>query len=328
MMRRGGKLGRRILDVLGLLGTLVAGASCQDLPGPVAVPSFRQPEGRTVVQEGEVTLADGAETAVRYKKAFAAPPRLVIVEFRESWFKDKPFAKSDFVFLQQEATAFRVLNSHAEPGQPGQATVKWRAEGVLAAVQPAVAPPSLAVLASRGTPTPEQITAVIKGIGGTVTVDPAGSTHPILTIDLHHTGVTDADLEALHSLGQLRTLNLGGTAITDAGLKSLADLGLLQVLLLSETRVSDAGLQYLARLTQLREVSLYHTRVTDAGLVSLKGLANLHDLTLSGSHITDRGLVQLTGLKNLRHLYLSQTGSSKTGVQDLKKALPKLEIIQ
>jgi len=281
-----------------------------------------------IVQEGELTLADGSETTVRYKKAFASPPRLVIVEFRGSWFKEKPFAKSDFVFLEQDGIGFHVQNTHPEQAQGGQATIKWRAEGVLAAVQPAPPPVGLAVLAGKGALTPEQVAAAVKALGGTVNLDAGAPAHPIVAIDLHHTRVSDADLEALRTLGSVRTLNLSGTAISDAGLKSLGTMTTLQTLLLSQTRVSDAGLVHLERLTELRELTLYHTRVTDDGLVHLKGLANLRDLTLSGSHITDRGLVQLTGLKNLRHLYLSQTGAGKAGVQELKKALPKTEIIQ
>ena len=59
-----------------------------------------------------------------------------------------------------------------------------------------------------------------------------------------------------------------------------------------------------------------------------KTLSNLRDLTLSGPHVTDRGVMQLTGLRNLKHLYLSQTGVSKAGVQEMKKALLKVEVIQ
>jgi hypothetical protein len=57
-------------------------------------------------------------------------------------------------------------------------------------------------------------------------------------------------------------------------------------------------------------------------------MSNLRDLTLSGPHITDRGLVHLVGLRNLRHLYLSGTGVSKAGLEELKRSLPKTQIIQ
>ena len=326
--RQRGCRGGRPTVALCLLGGVLAITSCQGLPSPAVIPSFLQADSRTTAQEGELTLADGGEATVAYKKVFESPPRLAIVEFRRSWFKDKPYAKTDFVFLEQSATGFRVQNTHPEQGLGAVATVKWRAEGVVAAVQPPPAPVGLAALAGKGPLTTPQLAAAVKALGGTAIQDLAAPGQPIVSLDFHHTRVSDADLEHLRTLGQLRSLNLSGTAITDAGLASLENLTSLQVLQLSSTRVSDAGVPHLRGLTQLRELSFYHTHVTDDGLASLKGLVNLHDLTLSGPRITDAGLTQLAGLKDLRHLYLGQTGVSKAGAQALKKALPKIEIIQ
>jgi hypothetical protein len=327
-MRRQGRSGQRGTWWVGiaLLGSLAAGPSCGTFPGPVAAPAVPNAGGPSV-QEGEITVADGGDKAIRYKKAFTLPPRLTIVEFRQSYFKEKPYAKEDLPFVDQEATGFRVLNTHSEPG--GQATIKWRAEGVLAAVQPAAAPP--ASLAQQGQLTQDQLVAAIQGMKGAVGFDPPplpNAPRPVVSLDLHRTKVTDADLERLQVLTRLRSLNLGGTGITDAGMKSVGGLVALQTLLLNETRVGDAVMQQLQHLTELRELSLFHTRVTDDGLAALQGLTNLRELTLSGRNITDRGLAQLTGLRNLKHLYLSDTGVTRTGVQELKKALPKTEIIQ
>jgi hypothetical protein len=297
----------------------------------VAVPSFLSPGG-PVVQEGELTVADGAEAAVRYKKAFQSPPRLVIVELRQpTWFEKKPYSKGDFLFVQQDATGFRVLNTHPEQAQRALATIKWRAEGVPAAVQPHAAPAGLAALAQQGQPAQDQLVAAIQGLGGAVGFDPppvADAPRPVGSIDLHHTKVTDADLTHLQALARLRSLNLSGTRVGDEGMQSVGEFSALQTLLLNDTQVGDAGLQQLQRLTELRELSLYHTRVTDDGLAALGGLKNLRDLTLSGPQITDRGLAQLAGLRNLKHLYLSATDVTKAGVAELKKALPKTEIIQ
>jgi hypothetical protein len=310
---------------LGLLScALAVSPSCVSFPGGAAPLPF---DAGTTVQEGELTLRDGQELFIGYPKVFAAPPRLVIVEFRQSWFKDRPYSKSDFVFVRQDATGFRVVNNHPEVGR-GMATIKWRAEGVLAAQQPVPPPPPK--LAQMGKATQEQIVAAVQGLGGIVTFDMVTriTPRPVAGVDLHHTKVTDADLESLRALTRLRSLSLSGTGVTDAGLKAVGEMATLQTLLLNETHVGDTGLQHLQRLTELRELSLYHTRVSDDGLASLKGLTNLRDLTLSGPQITDRGLAQLSGLRNLRHLYLSKTGVSKAGVQELKKALPKVEIIQ
>jgi hypothetical protein len=315
MTRRGNHWSKMVL----VLGGLVIGLSGRNLPGPVASARWFPFDGR--VQEGEVSLKDGDEAVVRYKTVYQAPPHLVLVEFKQSWFKDRPYSKSDFQIVQQDATGFKIMNNHPEAAVGASATIRWRAEGVPAAEQPAP-PQPLQALAPNSKPTPEQLVAAIKALGGSVNVQ------PVFTIDLHHTHVSDANLETLQAFPTLRVLNLAGTGVSDAGLRPVGALTQLQILYLNNTAISDAGLAQLGGLKELRELSLYHTRVTDEGLSQLKTLANLRDLTLSGPHITDRGLMQLSGLRNLRHLNLSQTGVSKEGLLEMKKALPKIEIIQ
>ena len=68
-------------------------------------------------------------------------------------------------------------------------------------------------------------------------------------------------------------------------------------------------------------------KVTDAGLKHLAGLKQLRALTLGGTKVTDKGLKHLAGLKQLRELILSGTKVTGKGKADLKKALPKLKII-
>jgi hypothetical protein len=53
--------------------------------------------------------------------------------------------------------------------------------------------------------------------------------------------VTDAGLQYLTGLTQLRTLNLIGTQVTDAGLETLQEMPWLTRLLLADTQVSDGG---------------------------------------------------------------------------------------
>ena len=71
---------------------------------------------------------------------------------------------------------------------------------------------------------------------------------------------------------------------------------------------------------------LESTRVGDAGLVHLARLTSLETLTLSGTRITDAGLVHLKGLAGLRALDLSWTEVSEAGIEDLRRALPGIEI--
>jgi hypothetical protein len=307
------ELGIRLL--LGLC-SLFAAPACQDFPGAGPRPAFLPFDLRSHVQEGEITLRDGEETPIRYPKPFQTPPRLVLVELRQSQFTDKPYRKADFQVVRQDASGFTVRNGHAERTPDSWATVKWRAEGPLAEHPPAGAAAAPGSLSDR-----------VAHLGGKVTLDPALPGGPVVAIDLHQTPAGDADLERLRGLTSLRTLNLYGTRVTDAGLHHLSGLTGLQVLHLNDTRVTDEGLQHLQGLAQLRELGLYRTGVTDAGLVSLRGLSSLQSLTLSGAAITDQGLGQLRSLRGLKQLFLYDTRVTAAGVADLKRALPTVQVI-
>ena len=142
----------------------------------------------------------------------------------------------------------------------------------------------------------------------------------------HGSEVTDAGLEHLQALRQLKDLNLGATRTSDAGLEHLKALMQLQVLNLNYTRVSDSGLESLKRLTQLKELRLDDTRVTDAGLKHLEGMSQLMVLWLDGSQVTDAGLEHLGGLSQLKDLGLRGTKVTREGVERLQHVLPKCEI--
>ena len=96
---------------------------------------------------------------------------------------------------------------------------------------------------------------------------------------------------------------------------------------LGDTDVSDATLTQIGKLKNLQKLHLEQTNVTDAGLKNLKGLANLEYLNLYGTAITDAGLTELAGLKNLKTVYLWQTKVTEAGLANLKKAMPRLEIV-
>lgn len=96
---------------------------------------------------------------------------------------------------------------------------------------------------------------------------------------------------------------------------------------LGDTDVSDATLVQVAKLKNLQKLHLEQTNVTDAGLKNLKELASLEYLNLYGTAITDAGLTELAGLKNLKTVYLWQTKVTEAGLANLKKAMPKLDIV-
>jgi hypothetical protein len=104
--------------------------------------------------------------------------------------------------------------------------------------------------------------------------------------------VTDLDLVHLKALPRLRELYLS-PKITDAGLENLAELVDLRLLTLSDARITDAGLARLKGLHQLQSLFLYGTPITDAGLEHLRGLTRLEHLSLDHTRVTDEGLKKL-----------------------------------
>ena len=144
-------------------------------------------------------------------------------------------------------------------------------------------------------PTAEQGKAVaeIERLGGCVEFDEESPQRPVIRVFLATGHVTDADLEHLKGLTQLRELYLEGAKVTDAGLEHLERLTQLQVLDLSGTAVTDAGLEHLRGLTQLEVLDLSDTGVTDAALDHFKGLTQLRELDLWRTEVTDAGATDL-----------------------------------
>ena len=127
---------------------------------------------------------------------------------------------------------------------------------------------------------------------------------------LDQSEISDAGLEHIGGLTELRTLSLGNTTVSDAGLQHMEGLLQLQELLLGGTNVTDAGLEYLKGLTQLRWLGVGRTKVSDAGLKYVKGLTRLQRLDLWGTKVSDAGLRHLNELTQLQWLFLGHTNVS------------------
>jgi Leucine-rich repeat (LRR) protein len=119
---------------------------------------------------------------------------------------------------------------------------------------------------------------------------------------------------------------LGGPDATDALLEKLRGLRELRKLNLDQTQITDAGLEHLAGLSQLQELSIAYSPVTDAGLEHIKGLTELRELYLNSTQASDAGLEHLKGLSRLRVLWLHGTKFTHAGVEKLQQALPNCKI--
>lgn len=81
-----------------------------------------------------------------------------------------------------------------------------------------------------------------------------------------NTRVTDADLQRLAPLTELRELDLWAAPITDAGVAAIVRMSRLERLQLSQTEITDVGLQELAALQNLRQLGIADTQVTRRGI--------------------------------------------------------------
>ena len=114
---------------------------------------------------------------------------------------------------------------------------------------------------------------------------------PLFHPSIYRVG-TDAELGPLKGLARLKTLLIGGE-VTDAGLERLQGLPQLKELYLFSAAVTDAGLINLRGLNRLRKLHICRTPITDAGLKHLKVLTQLEDLDLVETRVTDDGVRNL-----------------------------------
>jgi len=82
-----------------------------------------------------------------------------------------------------------------------------------------------------------------------------------------------------------------------------------------------------ADLAKVTRLDLYDTKITDAGLKEVAKLQKLTHLFLYDTKITDAGLKDVAKLQNLTVLRLYNTKVTRAGVAELKKALPKCNIV-
>ncbi len=154
----------------------------------------------------------------------------------------------------------------------------------------------------------------------------------ITTLSLQDAGVSDAAIDNLSRLSRpefetLERLNLENTNVTDASLQHLSGLINLKRLTLENTDVSDAGLAYVSVLTTLQGLNLEQTHVTDTGLPHLSTLNKLQELSLNHTKVSDNGLQHLWVHTGLTSLDLRNTDLTEAGITELQSRLPNCKVL-
>ncbi|PQO44325.1 serine/threonine protein kinase [Blastopirellula marina] len=122
-------------------------------------------------------------------------------------------------------------------------------------------------------------------------------------------------------------LNLGGTSVTDDWIPHFTQVESLDFLNFRYTRVSDKGMAHFEKCQKITDLSLGHTRVTDAGLACFRDCRDLQKLIIAESAISDASVDLLCSFSQLKSLQIQQTKITPAGVEKIRQALPKCEIV-
>ncbi|QDV43850.1 Serine/threonine-protein kinase PrkC [Stieleria neptunia] len=145
---------------------------------------------------------------------------------------------------------------------------------------------------------------------------------------LHVLGNASLTDKGMQSIGKLRSLqhlrircdNPYTCPISDAGVEQLAELDQLKVFRVDAHRFTDRSLQVLSKLPQLEYVGSYVPEVTDQGLEHLKSLQRLMYLHLSdASQITDQGCRYLAECEEVRELSLKDASLTAQCLEPLSR---------
>ena len=114
--------------------------------------------------------------------------------------------------------------------------------------------------------------------------------------------VTNAGLEKIAGLKNLKVLDLDQAKVDDDGMKHLVALPLVDINL-KLTDVRDDGVGHLAKIQTLKQLKLVKTKVTNAGIAHVKNMPNLEGLDLQDVNTVDNAcLSDIKGLKKLKFL--------------------------
>ncbi len=126
--------------------------------------------------------------------------------------------------------------------------------------------------------------------------------------------------------GHVGLVNLGFTNITDAAMEQIRDLTQLRSILLYGTKVTDAGLVHLENMQEMDNLTLASKNFTDGAFPHITRIPNLRVLNMNRARITDKGIEQLHQMTGLKEVMLAETSVTKEGVQRLRQALPQCEV--
>lgn len=149
----------------------------------------------------------------------------------------------------------------------------------------------------------------------------------IYSLGLARTGIGDAGIKHLRGSARLWDLNLRFTQITNACLDDLATISNLRTLDLSSTKIDGEGLKKLAPL-KLRELNVENTNLDDSAVDTLVALAAVERLRLTDTKVTMDGLRKLSRSGKTAYIYVSFNDFTAEQVKELETLNPKCRFLR
>ncbi len=141
----------------------------------------------------------------------------------------------------------------------------------------------------------------------------------------HNESISGSFVDNLSRLTSLQHLHPGEN-LTDAALAAIAKLKHLERLCL-DGAFSDVGFQQIKALRRLSVLTICAPMVTSVGVSVVAHFPELHDLRLNAPKVTDEVVQDLAQCASLEILRFHQSVLSETGLQNLRNALPRCEVI-
>jgi hypothetical protein len=139
------------------------------------------------------------------------------------------------------------------------------------------------------------------------------------------TQITDKGLAELHTLSDLRLLSLEKCTINGSAFEHLGALRRLDELDLRDTEFNDSAARHLQQFPRLKYLNLWKTQTTDAAMSEILQLNRLEQLFLS-DNLTDSAVTDLERLVHLKVLDLSSSAFSDGAVDALQNRLRLQEL--
>jgi Leucine-rich repeat (LRR) protein len=333
------------LSVCLLLAAVLPGCQPTPSPAPSAAPPGQQATSDTLEQVEPADEAEDLAAMPQDEAETADPTPPAAVYSAEQMAAARQLASDLAVLVREDAEGHVILIDTA-------ANRSWVDDYQM---QQLLVFPTLQTLTVEGPSITEQLAPKIAEARGLTSlamrntlindegIAQLGDLKALRIIDLRLSSlVTDAAMDTLAAMPELRAVRLSGVNVTDAGVGKLLDLpnlteldlrncrkvskaGIAQIgqkrslrmLKLGGPEIDDEVLELVADMDHLTGLSLDNCDITDAGLAKLERLP-LDDLTIfQCANVSDEGLGVLAAYDRLRRLTLRDVAAQGTALEHL-----------